>query len=298
MGAMGKLAHGGMADPFTVRSLCEWPMLTALLAAFGIAVFAAVVLPAESELDALPVSLWSALRGLTLVALVMALPQLLIVVAAMTGTVFAQSLPLTPEVLRQTHFGRVWLASLPPLLLLTVAAWIPGQSRGRAGLIALAGAAVLVLRAPVSHAIDYGVAAMVLYFVHEAAAGLWGGALVGLWMTAPEMPGGEQIVKRVSRLCGWCVAMLVISGSYLAYRALGFSLDHLLYSAYGRMLIAKLSVFAILVATGGYNRYWLVPQFGIASARNALIQSVRVECFLILGVFALAVLLANTPPSH
>jgi putative copper export protein len=106
------------------------------------------------------------------------------------------------------------------------------------------------------------------------------------------------VVNRVSRLCGWCVAALVISIVYIAYRVLGLNLDHLPYSAYGRTLIGKVSVFGILVAIGGYNRYWLVPQFGDASARDGLLGSVRVECFLMDAVLAFAVLLANTPPLH
>jgi putative copper export protein len=91
---------------------------------------------------------------------------------------------------------------------------------------------------------------------------------------------------------------LVASGGLLAYRGLGLNLQHLLYSAYGRTLIAKVIMFVIVLTLGSYNRYWLVPQFRIPTARNALLQTVRVECCLLIVVLGLAALLANTPPVH
>jgi putative copper export protein len=300
MGAMGAMAHAGaMADPFTVRTLCELPMLIGLLLVFGLAAFAAALVPARLEL---PSPLWTALRVGSVAVLLIAPLQLLTGVAAMAGTGLAEGLTLAPEVVHQTNFGHVWLISIPLLLVLTAIAWQRGRSRSRAALIALIGASLLALRGLVSHAIDFGAGAVVVYIVHECAAGLWGGALLGLLFTARRgaiEPIQEQLlVRRESRLAGWCVAALVASGIYIAYCALGLNLDHLLYSAYGRMLIAKVSVFAILLALGGYNRYWLVPGFALASARNDLFRSVRVECLLMTGVVALAVLLANTPPSH
>jgi len=301
MGAMGEMTHGGMSDPFTTRTLCEWPMLTALLLVFGLATFASAIVPSQSSPSA-PSKLWNAVRGLALAVLILAPLQLLIGVASMAGTAFAQALPLAPEVLRQTRFGNVWLASAPLLLALAAAAWTSGHSRWHASLIALIGAVLLALRALATHAIDFGTPAIVLYFIHEAGAGLWCGALLGLSFVAGrgdmELPAANLIVRRVSRLAGWCVAALVASGVYIAYCALGLNLDHLLYSAYGRTLIAKVAIFGILVALGGYNRYRLLPRFSVASARSELIRSVRIECLLMMAVLALAVLLANTPPAH
>ncbi len=301
MGAMGEMTHAGMADPFTARALCEWLMLIVLLPAFGLAMFAAFVLPQPSQAQP-PVRLWSWLRAMALAALVLAPFQFATAVASMAGTGIGQALVLMPEVMRGTYFGQVWIVSAPLFVALAAAVWIPGRSRRRAQLAAAIAASLLALRATASHAIDYGAVAILSYFAHEAAAGMWAGALVGLWLTAGPAararPGDELIVGRVSRTCGWCVAALAITGAYIAYRGLGLSLDHLLYSAYGRMLIAKLAVFAILVMTGAYNRYWLVAQFHAAPARNALMQSVRVECALITGVLLLAALLANTPPAH
>ncbi len=302
MGAMWAMTHARMTDPFTVRSLCEWPMLLALLAMFGLAMFCAALVPAGPESESAPAELWITIRVLSLVALVLAPLRFLVAIASMAGTGLAQAAALTPEVIGQTHFGKIWLASATLLLMLVAAAWVPIRSRQWAALIALGAAAILALHATVSHAIDYGAPAIAVYFVHEAAAALWIGAVAGLWfmsrLGAQRWAACGTLVTRVSRLCGWCVAALVISGVYIAWCGLGLSLDHLLYSAYGRTLIWRVSLFAILVATGAYNRYALVPHFDDASTRGALIESVRVECFLMAAVVAFAVLLANTPPSH
>jgi hypothetical protein len=67
----------------------------------------------------------------------------------------------------------------------------------------------------------------------------------------------------------------------------------------GRTLIAKVAVFAAVLAIGGYNRYWLVPNVSDATARDGLLRNVGVEWVILLfAVLGLASLLANTPPAH
>ena len=84
-----------------------------------------------------------------------------------------------------------------------------------------------------------------------------------------------------------------------AYDALGLPLSQLLFSAYGRTLIAKVVVFGIVLMLGAYNRYWLVPEVRSPRSHEALLRNVGVESLILLvGVLALASLLANTPPEH
>ncbi len=300
---MGFMAHAGRwADPFTARTLCEFVLLTALLMVFGLAAFIAAVMPAQVEWLPAARRLWIIVRASSLTALVMAPITVISGAAAMAGTRFIDGAALLPKVIERTRFGSVWLAAAPILVLIAAAAWIAPASRRRAAAIALAAAGMLAARSFVSHAIDFGPAAVLCYFIHQAAAGLWGGALLGLLIASAqrgvEPAAGNAIAWRVSRLAGWSVAVLVTSGLYLAYRALGLNLDHLLYSAYGRTLVAKVTVFGLLAGLGGYNRYQLLPRLEAPSMRARLINSVRVECAAMLAVAALAVLLANTPPSH
>jgi putative copper export protein len=91
----------------------------------------------------------------------------------------------------------------------------------------------------------------------------------------------------------------VISGTYTAYNGLGFDLYHLLFSAYGRTLIAKVTVFAAVLTVGAYNRYCLMPKVADPVARTALLLNVRVESvILFFAVLGLTSLLANTPTAH
>lgn len=300
MGEM--MAMGGMAGTIVGRALCDGLLLAALLFVFGLAFFMLKVAPAGADLDRHNRAFWMLLRLLVVVQLLLWPVKLLCNVASMAGVNFRQAVPFVPEVLRETHFGHDWLSSAPLALALVVVAWIPGRAATRAGLLVLISAAMLVLWALSSHAIDFGPVAVTVYSLHEAAAGLWAGSLLGLWLVARR--GGldnrliERITQRVSRLSGWCVAGLVLSGAYLAYHTLGLSLDHLAYSAYGRTLLAKVSVFAVIAGIGGYNRYRLVPAVGFVSARHNLLRNVGIECLLMAGVLGLAALLANTPPTH
>jgi putative copper export protein len=302
MGIGEMTAMGGMDGPIGGRVFCDGLLLTALLFVFGLALFMLKVAPAGPYIDDHNPAFWILLRLLAAVQLLLWPVKLLSNVASMAGVTLRQAVPFVPEVLRETHFGHDWLATAPLALALVVVAWISGRASTRAGLLVFISAAMLVLWALSSHAIDCGPVAVAVYSLHEAAAGLWAGSLLGLWMVARRGSLDdcliERITQRVSRLSGWCVAGLVLSGAYLAYNTLGLSLNHLVYSAYGETLFAKVSVFAVIAGTGGYNRYRLVPAVGSASARHNLLRNVGIECLLMVGVLGLAALLANTPPAH
>ncbi len=298
---MGAMAHSALGAPPLIRTACELVILTALLLILGLATFAAAII-SKSAQHPVSAQFRAPLLLLSIAALAAVPLQLLSASAAMAGTGMEQCFALTPEVLCQTSFGLAWIVSLPLLMILTAAAWSISGSRRPVLLIAAIAATLLAVHAAISHAIDFGAVAVISYFIHETAAALWSGALLGLVLVwrggVLDDASGRLIVVRTSGLAGWSVAALIASGLYLAYCALGLNLDHLLYSAYGRTLIVKVTIFGIAALVGGYNRYWLVPCAGVPSARSELMRTVKVELLLILGVFALAVLLANTPPSH
>jgi putative copper export protein len=170
-------------------------------------------------------------------------------------------------------------------------------------MLSLLAGVLLLLQALLSHAIDKGAIAVAVYFLHELAVGLWVGALLALSMVTrygdPSDIWIERAARRVSKLAFWSVIALVISGTYTAYNGLGFDLYRLVFSAYGRTLITKVTVFAAVLAIGAYNRYWLVPRVAEPAARDTLLRNVRIESvILLLAVVGLASLLANTPPAH
>jgi copper resistance protein D len=300
---MGEMAGMGVMDsPIAGRALCDGLLLAALLLVFGLALFMVKVAPAGTDLDEHNSVFWILLRLLVVVQLLLWPVKLLFNVASMAGVTLRQAVPLVPEVLGETHFGHDWLATAPLAFALVVVGWISGRASTRAGLLVLISAAMLVLWAVSSHAIDFGPIAVAMYSLHEAAAGLWAGSLLGLWLVVRRGSLDdrliERVTQRVSSLSGWCVAGLALSGAYIAYDTMGLSLNHLVYSAYGQTLLAKVFMFAVIAGIGGYNRHRLVPAIGFASARHKLLRNVGVECLLMAGVLGLAALLANTPPPH
>jgi len=286
------------------RALLEWPLVVATIVIFGTTAF--VLLSTGSGRDDLPAVVACVLpiwRLLAVVALLVSPFVLLNVTAEMATVSWTGAVPFVPEVLAQTHAGRVWEWFRPTALLLLLVAYIPLRQSIRARMLFVLAGVLLFLRALLSHAIDKGRLAVAVYLLHEIAAGLWVGALMVLWIVARRGNAPdiwiEGAARRVSKLAFWSVLAIMISGIYTAYNGLGFDLYHLLFSAYGRTLIAKVAVFAAVLTIGGYNRYWLVPQVSDSTARDRLLRNVEVESLILLfGVLGLATLLANTPPAH
>jgi putative copper resistance protein D len=102
----------------------------------------------------------------------------------------------------------------------------------------------------------------------------------------------------LSKLATWSVAILIVSGTYLAYEGLGHSLFHLRYSSYGRVLSFKVELFAVVLAVGAYNRFCLIPKIDQPSVRETLLNTVSAESLMLIGVVGLAALLAATPPAR
>jgi copper transport protein len=100
------------------------------------------------------------------------------------------------------------------------------------------------------------------------------------------------------------VGLLSVSGLYLTQLHLG-SLEHLLSSPYGRVLLAKLALVALMLALGGYHQFVAQPQLlailtpGAGSqdrASQRFRRTLRIEAVLGLSALCLAVLLGSTAP--
>ncbi len=291
--------------PIGTSALAQWPIVAAETVLFGTTAFEVALAPrdpgARSPLVAELAPLWRLLAAILVLTAPVALAT---EVAAMADTPWRAALPYVPEVLRETYAGRVWVCRLVVIAAVAVVAFgFAGHDRAPLPLCALA-ATLILLGSTASHAGDWGRAMVAVDTVHQAAAGLWAGALLALChgeIFSDRDPAARWIHRaaaRVSAAAGGAVAVLVATGAILALRALGYDAGRLLYSAYGRALIMKIGLFMGVVAIGGYNRYWLVPNVAEPSARRLLVRLVAVECVFIIGVFGLAAMLANTPPAH
>ena len=290
-------------DPFYGRAMLDWPLMIASAVIFGTTMFviAARRLPGSSTavMTGALLSLW---RALSVIAVVAAPLLLLSMTAEMAGVSWWTAIPLTREVMAQTHSGEVCRCCVPGAGFLLMAAFMPLRSTMRLATLSILSGVILLCQALLSHAVDKGGFAVAVFFVHEAAAGLWIGALAGFWIVARRVrPTPEWITRGarlVSTMAAWSVAAIVLSGAYAAWQELGLSLDRLLFSSYGRMLIIKVVVFSGVLCVGAYNRERLLPDLSDRDASRMLLRNVGLESLILaVVVMGLASLLANTPPA-
>ena len=230
------------------RALLEWPLVLASAATFGTAAFVLAIrgfdgCPAGSTAAAL-LPAWR----LMAIAIFFVSPIMLLELSAeMSGLAWREALPFVPEILTQTHSGEVWRWALIVAALLLVCVFAPLANTARAVALACFSTVLMFCEAQLGHAVDHGSMSILVYLVHEAAAGAWIGALLGLWVvTRRAQPSSHWVARAarvVSTIAAWSVAALVLSGAYTAYQGLGFSVDRLLFSSYGRTLIVKVVVF-------------------------------------------------------
>jgi putative copper export protein len=284
------------------QPILAWPLVGSQLLIFGTTAFALLAAPRDVVTgDVSKRSLVVLWRVLALIVLVMSPLRLLSVAAGMADSTFREVLPSMPQIMRETFAGRVWTWRLGTVLLLALVAWIPASGRLATTLMFIISAALLGFQSVTSHAVDKGIFAISIHFAHQAAAGMWIGALVSLLMGASGHAGADWLrsaTSRVSAIAGWSVAALIVTGLIRAWEALGLQLDLLVNSIYGRTLLWKVGTAATVILIGGYNRYRLVGSVGESSARATLIRNVAVECALLAVVLGWSVVLANSPPPH
>jgi len=238
-------------------------------------------------------------RGLAILNLVMSPMVFMEIASGMAQASWMEVLPFVPRILRETLAGRFWMWRFVAVAMLAIAVWIPARTMLVAAAALTLSSILIVLGSLTSHAIDKGALVVAIYSAHQAAAGLWLGALASLLMSARRGPDAlAAFTPRVSTVCAWSVGIMVISGPLLALRWLGWNPHLLVDSAYGRTLMVKVVIAAPVLLLGAYNRYWQVPGIAKPSVRVVLIRSVTAECVLLLVVLGWSAILANTPPPH
>lgn len=207
-----------------------------------------------------------------------------------------------------TRFGRQFGRGIDVTALLTVlvaiAYAVAPHSRRMA--VALAGPAAalglwaLAVPGISGHAGDpgRGALAVALDAAHVAAAAVWVGGLLQLAWVVPHATRGlpdadrtrvrSAIARRFSRIALWSVAVLVVTGVCRSLFELE-TVSQLWSTSYGRVLLGKVAVLALLVMLGYRNRR-ILDRF------RELRRSVVVELGLLAVVVGLVALLTNLPP--
>jgi putative copper export protein len=286
----------------------------ALAAMLGHLVAAGFLLP-NGEPKALRGALVNRATAALLLFLAAALAALLI-----QGEKIQHGVPSTELLARYltlTQSGKVWLArqSYSAILVLILCA----GARKLTSINAIRGLTVLAVplvasRSLTSHAVAvredlwWAVGADALHLICTA---LWAGGLLVLWhalgrasdLSHPPLTWTEAIVARFSRLAFVCVTLLALSGLYQGWIHVG-TLAILVQTAYGRVLLLKLLLFAAMLGCGALNLFSTRKLLARAVAQNqndpgaatTMLRRIRFEAVIGLVIFCMTGLLTALPP--
>lgn len=134
-------------------------------------------------------------------------------------------------------------------------------------------------------------------WLHVAAVTFWIGTLAPLFCALRRPDGAAILLGRFSRAIPYALLALVASGVVLTCLQLDTPAS-LWRTPYGRVLIVKLSLVALLLLLGAYNRYRLTAAVLTArsGARRALCRSVLAEGIIALVILSTVALWRFTPP--
>ncbi len=226
--------------------------------------------------------------------------------AEMAGDFASLASPATwNAIFGATDFGPLWASRLVLIVLIAVflRRWPASYARN---LVSGLSALVLASLAGTGHARTtegwQGALHMTSDALHLIAAGAWLGGLVGLAILIARGPRGDaaQALAQFSGVGYAAVAVLVASGSINGWFLVG-SIDGLIYSRYGQLLLLKLALFAGMLAHAGLNRFRLVPALlresgdGASAALPKLRRNVLAEQLLGTAVIVAVSVLGTMP---
>ncbi|HVL97922.1 MAG TPA: CopD family protein [Egibacteraceae bacterium] len=276
-------------------------LVTGVLVAVGGAVFVGAVHDGRGHERARIVRLVraAAIAGMAASALSVPLHAAVVQGSGFAGASDARTLAAVAA----SPFGAAALLRLAGLCAVAL-----GVGRPRTGAL-VTGAGVLVALAGFtltghSATADTRWLAATVTVVHAGAAGVWLGGLLLLGVVLAmrrgsfDASGGARLLGRFSTVAAASVAALVPTGTALAAREVG-SLGGLVSSGYGRTLLVKVALVAVVLALAAHNRWRLVPAIdrdGPAAWRR-LQRTVRAELAgLLLAVAVTGALVRLAPP--
>ena len=219
-------------------------------------------------------------------------------------------------VLGQTQFGQLWLGRAALGIALGVALYF--VARGRTLLLPqpsylnrlflVLGVLLLIALAWAGHAsagIHHHVLHLVADMLHLLLGAVWPTGLIPLslflWHTHradQKMPPDREIkvLQRFSQISLGAVLVLVVTGAINSWLMLS-SWEDLVTTAYGSLLLAKVSIVGTMIGLGAVNRLFLLPRLQAEpSLLRALRRTILAESALALAVLVIVGIMGMTSP--
>ena len=217
-------------------------------------------------------------------------------------------------ILFETEFGRVWVWRLALAAILFGALIVLRRCSPRTkwtGVIVALAAALLLSLAPVGHAPREAALAELVHLaakaLHLGAAATWLGGLLPLgYIVARAARSGDsawvelafRALSRFSLVGYFAVGLILLSGCIVAWSQLDDPAN-LAATLYGRVLLAKVALFLLMVGIAAFNRLILTaPSLDRAPATlPVLAKSLVVEQAIGLSILLTASILATLSPT-
>ena len=251
-GSTSVAPSNGLAAASPLAGLARYLLYAGLMAMFGAGAVGWLIVPTRAAQAArlgLAGSLLSLVGTAGVVGVQWAGAQ------AEIGAILGTSLGIT-------GLARLAVAALAALV--ATRTWRRATGRALAALAIVAGVGMAVdVFAGHAAAVDPPALQLVFQWFHIAAAGFWIGGLAALLLAVrgadPEERHGGA--RRFSLVAGFAIAVVAVTGALRAIAEVG-TLDALLSTDYGRIVILKSIVIVGLALLGTTNHFWSVPVAG------------------------------------
>ncbi|MDQ1503742.1 MAG: copper transport protein [Actinomycetota bacterium] len=316
---------GGSTTVGAVYAVIRFAAFSALVLLVGGFAFLALVWPGGAALPRARRLLWAA-WGAAVVTTAVGIPVQGVYAAGLPLSKVASSTVLSGVL--DERFGKVWGARLVLLALMALVlvalgrrpvadgAALPPAIRAAGGVL---GVGLLLTPGLAGHAStqDLVPLAVASDVVHLVSVSLWLGGLAML--AAAVLPRRRPdelaaVVPRFSRIAFGAVIAILATGTFQGWREVR-SKAALTDTTYGRLLIVKVVLFAVLVALGALSRRFVQARYRVPAARlsfgpgtdtadpdgetvTQLRKTVGAETVLAVVVLAVTALLVNAQPAR
>lgn len=224
--------------------------------------------------------------------------------------------PTLVEGVLDVTFGRVWFAKALLWLLggIVLADLLARGERAAGALPWRVGAGVVSLglirtTGLTGHAVDSPspLVSQLADFIHLVGVCAWIGGLAMLLVGVLSRRDPEElarVIPRYSRLAMVTMALIVVGGSVLAVQTVG-SADQLFGTGYGRVLLIKLGLIALVLLIAQSSRRWIARRLdfavvlrGHAATVRPFVYSVAAETALVIAVLLAASFLVTASPGR
>lgn len=295
-----------MADLILIS--IRFALFANLMLIVGLAAFILYALdPAEREEGAMVTVVAWPQTWLCGAGLVLSFSGMVVLTADMQGVgIFAVDPAMFTQMVRDTDVGTAWLARMAALFIaLAAARSVAARPAPSASLLAMAGSIALTTLVWSGHAGASEGPAGALHRINDAlhmiAAAVWFGAIAAfllLMRPCPE-PGSERLdcavrnLDQFARVGTICVLIIVATGLVNSQMIVGVqNIGRSVATPYGQLILAKLGLFALMLALAAANRWRLTPalKVGIDEANpGAAIRAIR-KSLILEGLAAAAIL--------